>query len=173
MGLTNLPANSPPGEAFGCPTDAEGAAGGGLRFRQLLRDSQADSRVPCTGYRAGSHSPSGSVSLPFLRTAMQPPGARPSCRGAGRAGGGRLAGGARSPGSPSGLRRAGAPGRKVEGAGEERRRGTWVREVTALVFLPAKSSSPTDIHGRDERWFQFLLVLKEKKEKRRPALLQT
>ncbi|XP_009323732.1 PREDICTED: glutamate decarboxylase 1 [Pygoscelis adeliae] len=33
-----------------------------------------------------------------------------------------------------------------------------------------RSSSPADIPSRDERWFQLLVVLKEKEEKRRPTL---
>lgn len=51
---------------------------------------------------------------------------------------GRPVGGARSPGSLSGLRGAGAHDREAEGAGTKWRRAMWVSEVTALVFLPCK-----------------------------------
>lgn len=77
----------------------------------------------------------------------------PRCRSPVWAGGGCPMGGAHSPGPPSRLRRAGTHGRKAEGAGEKRHRGTWVSELRTLFFLPAKPSFLADIPSRDEPWF--------------------
>lgn len=132
MGLTNLPAKSPLGNSFGCSINAACAAG-----RVALTGPSGSQQGPRQRYSAGSRSLSGSLSLPFLRKEIQPR-VCPSCSRLGRAGVGRPVGGARSPGSLSGLRGAGAHDREAEGAGTKWRRAMWVSEVTALVFLPCK-----------------------------------
>lgn len=136
MGLTNLPANSPPGEAFGCPTDAEGAAGGGLRFRQLLRDSQADSRARGTGTVPGATRPAAQSRSLFSARRCSP-------RGPARAAGG--------PGGPA------VDARRQEPAVPVRRRGSGGRGHMAGKRRALERSG---VGGRGcaklRRWFSSL-----------------
>lgn len=161
MAPTNLPVSDPPGDRYGCPTDAEGPASRGLRFRQLFRDCLAGSRVGGTGTAPGAIGPAAhchSLFSPEVHALCLPKvqGAR---MGRGWAPDGMC--------PQSWFRRHGfreqGHGLKAEGAEEKRRRGTWVSQFRTVFFLPAKPSSLADIPSRDEPCFRLWLVLKENK----------